>query len=106
MQIRAALWCLDTGALLRSLSDRHVGHKPTQIQQAGYFIMVFFVSLSLHVLAGIKIKPTELQRAYEERAILCREAKQINAITPWIRESESFGLEVGFFLVKSFKIFF
>lgn len=59
--------------------------------------MVFLVSLSLHVLAGIKIKPTELQRAHEEQEILCREAKQINAVTPWIKESESFGLEVGFF---------
>lgn len=74
------VWIL--GTLLRSLRDRHVGHKPTEIQQAGYFIMVFLVSLSLHVLAGIKIKPTELQRAYKEREILCREAKQINAVTP------------------------
>lgn len=77
-------------------------HKPTQNQQAGYFIMVFLVSLSLRILAGIKIKPPELQGAYEEQAILYREPKQIHAITPWIRERESFGLEVGFFLVKSF----
>lgn len=63
---------------------------PQRTKYAGHFIVMFSVFLSLHILAGIKTKPAELQRAPAEQAVLCREAKQIHAIAPWIRKSQSF----------------